>query len=86
MSKDVASLMDAVNGELEDLLGSLNKTLKNAEALTGETADLIETNRGDIEELLVELGATLRNLSDFTKTLREHPDAILKGKEKEGRW
>jgi phospholipid/cholesterol/gamma-HCH transport system substrate-binding protein len=81
----VASLIDTVNKEMESLLQSLRNTLKNSEALTGEAADLLETNRDDIDELIRGLDEVMFNLSEFTQTLKHHPDAILRGKKKEGR-
>ncbi len=82
---DVTELTELIKGELQGLVDTLQGALKNTESLTGEAADLLETNRADIDRLISDLSNMVRNLDDFTGTLRQHPDAILKGKKQEGR-
>lgn len=83
--KDLSSLTDLLNKELEGMADRLKSTLKNTENLTGEAADMLQSNRNEIDHLISDLSEMTRHLSEFTKTLREHPDAIIKGKQQEGR-
>ncbi len=82
---DLSSLTNLLNAELEGMADHLKNTLKNTENLTGEAADMLQTNRAEIDRIVSELSEMTRHLSDFTKTLREHPDALIKGKQQEGR-
>lgn len=83
--KDLSSLTDLLNKELEGMTDRLKSTLENTENLTGEAADMLQSNRNEIDHLISDLSEMTRHLSEFTKTLREHPDAIIKGKQQEGR-
>ncbi len=82
---DVAQILDSVNEELDGLLETLQSTLDNADRLTGEAAELLERSRPGIEDMMGDLAIMIRNLSDFTKTLKEHPEVVIRGKKQEGR-
>jgi len=82
---DLSSLTNLLNSELQGMTHRLKNTLKNTENLTGEAADMLQSNRNEIDRIVSDLSEMTRHLSEFTKTLREHPDALIKGKQQEGR-
>ena len=49
--------------------------------LTERDQELLE----EIEEILVNLQETTRNLREFSRTLADQPDALIRGKGKQGR-
>lgn len=77
----VASLSDRLD-EIADLLEG---TLKNTEGLTGEAGGLIADNRPAIEDIIIDLRETVRYLKTFSRTMAEQPEAVIRGKNTEGR-
>ena len=82
---DVAVVVEDLTGELDDLVTTLQSTLKNADGLSANAQDLLDQNRVTIEDILYDLRQTMRNLNEFTRTLKEQPQAVISGKTPTGR-
>ncbi len=82
---DAATMVDSLEEQLQGLLDTLQDTLNNTEGLTGEALDFLEDNRPAIEDIILDLQLTLRNLNEFSRTLSEQPQAVIRGKTPEGR-
>ena len=67
----------------------LNPEIVNAltylQNLGGNSSDMLDDQRPTIEEILVNLQETTRNLREFSRTLADQPDALIRGKNNQGR-
>lgn len=77
----VAKLSDRLN----EIASTLQATLDNAKSLSGDTGAMIADNRPLIEDLVLDLRETVRYLKTFSRTLSEQPEAVIRGKNLEGR-
>lgn len=74
-----------LSGKLEELADSLQGTLDNAQSLTDHAGGIMADNRPAIEEIVLDLRETVRNLKTFSRTMAEQPQAVIRGKNPEGR-
>ncbi len=81
----VNTLIADITTDLQGITDTLGETLANAEVLSGEARSVVEANRPVIEDLILDLRETIRNLKAFSRTMAEQPQAIIRGKELEGR-
>jgi phospholipid/cholesterol/gamma-HCH transport system substrate-binding protein len=88
----VRQTTDSVNGlvarvtqDLETVMETLEQTLANAEVFSGEARSVLEVNRPAFEDLILDLRETVRNLKTFARTMADQPQAIIRGRELEGR-
>ncbi len=70
---------------VSELGASLQATLTYLQDLGGNSSDMLDDQRPTIEEILVNLQETTRNLREFSRTLADQPDALIRGKGKQGR-
>jgi len=70
---------------VEEMSATLQRTLQYLEDVGGNTSDLVEGQRPTIDEILLNLQETTRNLKEFSRTLAERPEAIIRGKGSQGR-
>ena len=70
---------------VEEMSATLQRTLQYLEDVGGNTSDLVERQRPTIDEILLNLQETTRNLKEFSRTLSERPEAIIRGKGSQGR-
>ncbi len=82
---NLESLTNELNSEIEQLSSSLNATLQNLEGLSANSNDLLEQERLTIEEIVANLQQTTRNLKELSRTLADQPEALLRGKGRQGR-
>ena len=78
-------LTEETNARVQELTASLVVTFQHLQDTGGNLSDLVEEQRPAIEEILVNLQATTRNLSEFSRTLADQPNALIRGKGKQGR-
>jgi ABC-type transporter Mla subunit MlaD len=78
-------LTGETNRHLEELAGSLRQTLQQLEDVGGNASDLLDSQRPALEEILINLQNTTRNLSEFSRTLAEQPQALIRGRKTQGR-
>lgn len=78
LSEDAAS-------QLQELTESLAVTLKHLEEVSGNTSDLMESRRSTLEQILLNLESATRSLKQFTQTLSEQPNALVRGAKPQGR-
>ena len=70
---------------VSELGASLQTTLLYLQNLGGNSSDMLDDQRPTIEEILGNLQETTRNLREFSRTLADQPDALVRGKGKQGR-
>jgi len=83
--KNLETLTAETNRHLEELTASLKATLQHLEDVGGNTSDLLEVGRPTLEEILINLQEATRNLSEFSRTLSEQPQALIRGRKVQGR-
>ena len=81
----VGAMIDDLASRMDALASALHATLENTEGLTGETRAMVEANRPVIEDLLLDLRETVRHLQNFSRTIAEEPESIIRGKAAHGR-
>jgi phospholipid/cholesterol/gamma-HCH transport system substrate-binding protein len=77
--------LEQLTGELNKRVDELMATLKYFQDLGGNSSDLLDDQRPTIEEMLLNLQETTRNLKEFSRILADQPDALIRGKGKQGR-
>lgn len=82
---NLEDLTAEMSRSVEEMTGTLERTLKYFEDLGANTSDLVDDQRPTIEEILLNLQETTRNLREFSRTLAERPESILRGKGSQGR-
>jgi phospholipid/cholesterol/gamma-HCH transport system substrate-binding protein len=85
ITQDVSGVLDGLEEDIEQLLSSLQGTLDHAGGLSGNARDFLEDNRPVIEDIILELRTTLRYLQDFSRTIAEQPESVIRGKAPAGR-
>jgi phospholipid/cholesterol/gamma-HCH transport system substrate-binding protein len=70
---------------LDGIASSLQATLDNAHALSGEAQGMLSKNRPAIEDIILDLRETVRHLKTFSRTMAEQPQAVIRGKAPQGR-
>jgi phospholipid/cholesterol/gamma-HCH transport system substrate-binding protein len=78
-------LTTEATAQIEELAATLQSTLRHLQDVGGNTSDLIEDQRLTLEEILRNLEETTGNLSEFSRTLAERPEALIRGKGAQGR-
>jgi len=84
-TSNLDKLSKELNSEVESLATSLKVSLTHLEGLSGNSNDLLEQERVTIEQILINLQETARNLKDLSRTLADRPEALLRGKGRQGR-
>jgi phospholipid/cholesterol/gamma-HCH transport system substrate-binding protein len=82
---NLEELTGELNGRVEELVATLQTTFKYLQDLGGNSSDLLDDQRPTIEEMLLNLQETTRNLKEFSRILADQPDALIRGKGKQGR-
>lgn len=82
---NIEQLTGELNARVNELVATLQKTFRYLQDLGGNTSDLIDDQRPTIEEMLLNLQETTRNLKEFSRILADRPDALIRGKGKQGR-
>lgn len=74
-----------VSKDLDALLATLEDTLAQVKALTGETAGLVQYNRPAIDDVIGDLGNTIQSLNVLLEELKTNPQSVLFGRQESGR-
>jgi len=82
---NLEELTGELNNRLDELMTTLQTTLKYLQDFSGNSSDLMDDQRPTIEEMLLNLQETTRNLKEFSRILADQPDALIRGKGKQGR-
>lgn len=85
MIDQVGQVVDDLAPRLTQITETLQGLLQNASGLTGNARDFLEDNRPAIEDIIADLGETINYLKTFSRTMAEQPQAVIRGKEAEGR-
>jgi phospholipid/cholesterol/gamma-HCH transport system substrate-binding protein len=80
-----AQLSEEASRRVEELTESLSVTLRYLESLGGDASGLVDSQRPTLEQILLNLEATTRNLKQFSQTLAERPNALVRGTGPSGR-
>ena len=81
----VVEKIDKVSSQLDGIVAAVQVTMENAKTLTGEGRKAFEDYRPELENMLLDLSETARYLRDFSRTVAEQPQVLLRGKNAEGR-
>ncbi|MBP8131020.1 MAG: MCE family protein [Candidatus Hydrogenedentes bacterium] len=82
---DAAKIVDDLTPRLTEIVETLQSLLRNADGLSGNARDFLEDNRPALEDMLADLSETIGYLKTFARTMAEQPQAVIRGKEPEGR-
>jgi phospholipid/cholesterol/gamma-HCH transport system substrate-binding protein len=82
---NLEELTEKLNKRLDELVATLQTTLRYVQDFSGNGSDLMDDQRPTIEEMLLNLQETTRNLKEFSRILADQPDALIRGKGKQGR-
>ena len=82
---NLEQLTGELNRHVDELVTTLQTTLQYLQDLGGNSSDLLDDQRPTIEEMLLNLTETTRNLKEFSRILADQPDALIRGKGKQGR-
>jgi len=82
---NLEELTGELNKRLDELVATLQMTLQYFQDFSGNSSDLMDDQRPTIEEMLLNLQETTRNLKEFSRILADQPDALIRGKGKQGR-
>jgi len=82
---NLEELTGELNSRLDELMATLQMTLQYLQDFSGNSSDLMDEQRPNIEEMLLNLQETTRNLKEFSRILADQPDALIRGKGKQGR-
>jgi len=82
---NLEELTGELNKRVDELVVTLQTTFKYLQDLSGNSSDLMDDQRPTIEEMLLNLQETTRNLKEFSRILADQPDALIRGKGKQGR-
>jgi phospholipid/cholesterol/gamma-HCH transport system substrate-binding protein len=82
---NVQELTAEMNTRIEELAATLQVTLQYLQDIGGNSSDMLDDQRPAIEETLMNLQETTRNLREFSRILADQPDALIRGKGKQGR-
>jgi len=82
---NLEELTGELNKRVDELVETLQTTLQYFQDLGGNTSDLLDDQRPTIDEMLLNLTETTRNLKEFSRILADQPDALIRGKGKQGR-
>jgi phospholipid/cholesterol/gamma-HCH transport system substrate-binding protein len=82
---NLEELTGELNKRVDELVATLQTTLGYLRDLGGNSSDLLDDRRPTIEEMLLNLQETTRNLKEFSRILADQPDALIRGKGKQGR-
>ena len=86
--KKVPPILDrvgSVSEELDSIVASLQETLDNAVLLSGEANGALVDNRPVLDDTLIDLRETVRHLRDFSRTISEEPQSVIRGTGPQGR-
>ena len=82
---DLVGRVSDVSGRLNELADSLQGLLDNTESLSGDAQAMLEANRPVIEDMLLDLREATRHLKDLARTMKDQPEAVIRGKSPAGR-
>jgi len=78
--KDIGKLANDLNGRVDGVATSLDKTLSAARGVISEDAPLVV----ELESTLKEISAMSRSIRQLADYLEQHPETLIRGKKKSG--
>ncbi len=78
--KDIGSLARNLDGRVEGVATSLDKTLLSARGVISEDSPLVV----DLQNTLKEISAMSRSIRQLADYLEQHPETLIRGKKKPG--
>jgi len=82
---NLQELTGEMNSRVEELAATLQTTLQYLQDVGGNSSDMLDDQRPAIEETILNLQETTRNLKEFSRILADQPDALIRGRGKQGR-
>ena len=78
--KDIGKLANNLDGRVDGVATSLDKTLSAARGVISEDAPLVV----ELESTLKEISAMSRSIRQLADYLEQHPETLIRGKKKSG--
>ncbi len=78
-------LSNTASRQVEELTESLAVTLQYLQEVSGNTNDLVEDQGPTLERILQNLESTTRSLKQFSRSLAEQPNVVIRGAKPKGR-
>ncbi len=84
-TKSLVSGVSEAAAKLEEIAKALKDTLESAEALTGEAQNMLKDNGPVIGDMLLDLQETVQYLKEFSQSVADQPQSLIRGKKLQGR-
>ncbi len=78
-------LSSTASRQVEELTESLAITLQYLQEVSGNTSDLVEEQRPTLEQILLNLEQTTQSLREFSQTVADQPNSLVRGAKAKGR-
>ena len=78
--KDIGKLANHIDGRVDGLATSLDKTLSGARGVISEDAPLVV----ELQNMLKKISAMSRSIRQLADYLEQHPETLIRGKKKTG--
>ncbi len=78
-------LSEVASQQVEELTASLAVTLQYLQEVSGNTNQLVEDRGPTLEQILQNLESTTRSLKQFSRSLAEQPNVVIRGAKPKGR-
>lgn len=82
---DVGKITSGLAEQLDTVANTLQSILDNAASLSNEAQEMLKNNRPVVEDAILDVRDTVRNLKEFSRTIAEQPDSVIRGQEPQGR-
>jgi phospholipid/cholesterol/gamma-HCH transport system substrate-binding protein len=82
---NVEELTRTLNARVDEIAATLNDTLATYQAVGANANAMLAEDRESIRQVLISLEATAQNLRELSRTLADRPEALLRGKGRQGR-
>ena len=87
--KDLTGKASEISKQLSErfdtLADALQATLDNAKTASGDAQGLVKGSRPEIEDMIADLREMVRYLKQFSRTISEQPQAVIRGEQEQGR-
>jgi phospholipid/cholesterol/gamma-HCH transport system substrate-binding protein len=84
-AENVEELTRTLNTRVDEIAENLSTTLSTYQAVGVNANAMLAEDRESIRQVLISLEATAQNLRELSRTLADQPEALLRGKGRQGR-
>ncbi|MDX9972121.1 MAG: MlaD family protein [FCB group bacterium] len=84
-AREAADRVAKATERLEGMADTLEEAMAGMKDVSGNAADLVHKSRPVIEEFLLDLRETIWHMKEFSRTIAEQPESVLRGATPQGR-